>query len=100
MACQRVTTPVTKRATRVERATFSLEGRGPAVLTQETASTYETQPERLSFSLSNRLREDAQLHAIVAAWSNLPDTVKASIVAIVNAMKGGRAGTGDTGDSD
>ncbi len=75
----------TKRATRLELVTFSLEGCGARVVTPQTTSTYELDDPRLAPSLADFLQNDPGLRAVVEAWPELPGAIRAGIVAMVRA---------------
>ena len=83
-------------ATRLERATFSLEGRDRCVVSAENTSTYETPDPSLVSSLATSPQPDAQLDELIASWPLLPAAIKTGISAMIRAAIGGAAAHTDT----
>jgi hypothetical protein len=66
-----------------------LEGCTPIVPTSEKSGTYDSADKRLADSLADLAQNDPDLAGVIRAWPELPDGIKAGIMAMVKAAKPG-----------
>ena len=74
-----------QRVTRVERATFSLEGCNASNVNADGISTYDNDVPHWASDWVQLLQNDAELAKIVEQWPNLSEAIKLAIIAMVNA---------------
>jgi len=56
-------------------------------ISAEMTTTYNSSDDRLAVSLAKVVEADPDLASVVAAWQALPGSIRAGIVAIVNAAR-------------
>jgi len=75
-----------------KRPLNGFEGRGTQSAEDATATSYDDQEKRIPLRIPPEVENDPDLLLVVENWSALHAAVRAGIVAMVNASRGGDAG--------